>query len=1054
MRETGWSGRANPFARWPGHRVLMFDPDARRAVEARALAACFAFAGLVTAGGTAVADISDTHRAAVFVIVAIALTLAALLAGLGEHLPEFAADGVLLGGTVLVTIGLGLAESGAQLYSVFYVWVGGVAFYFLPRWRAVLQLVIIASSFGLYLMLNPISQGGAGWVMILGSAVVCGLVVMTLREALELSDHRFEHAFSVAPIGIALVGLDGGFIRVNDAVCELLDRTEQELLSLRLIDIWHPEDEPAARAAVARAERDPGVAAELEHRYVLPSGKPRWARTNGSVICDDDGRPLYGLLQIADVTEQREAGEVAARLAAIVESSEDAVISTDLEGRITSWNAAATALYGSSSREMAGRPFATLIPAELQEQERQTLLEVISDRRPRAYETRRIHQDGSLLEVSMSVSPVYEAGGALVGTARVSRDISARRRIELALAESEERYRDLFERSPVPMWVHDRDTLMFLAVNDAATRQYGYSREEFLRMTVKQMTMSGESEDSRHTRRDGSILEVEVTSADHEFDGRAGVLVVAKDVTVERRDRAALARSEERYRMIIETAAEGIWMIDANDRTVFVNPRMAELMGYEASAMIGRPVESFMDAEGIRMREGRRQSREAGELRQSQAEQRLIRGDGTVVQTLLAARSLTGADGEHAGVLAMVSDVTDRVKADQAREQLEKQLNRSQRLEGIGRLAGGIAHDFNNLLAVILNYAEFVVEGTEDRPAVRDDAEEIRKAAERAASLTQQLLVFSRREVTKPQVLDLEHVVKSVERLLQRTIGEDVALEVEFEPATPPVCADRGQLEQLLLNLVVNARDAMPEGGRLEVSVDALTIGEGDGESAPPGEYARLRVCDTGAGIPPETLDHIFEPFFTTKGSQEGSGLGLATVYGIATQQGGHVDVSSQVGEGTTFRVLLPAAERTEDATPHAVEPRKSRGGTEKVLLVEDEPPVRNLTARILRAGGYEVVEAADGEEALRLEGGEERIDLMLTDLVMPGMSGKELADAMSRRRPGLGLLFMSGYTDDVVLRNGVMERQIAFLEKPFSSGDLLDMVRDTLDGTPAGADG
>jgi PAS domain S-box-containing protein len=1047
------------FVDWPGHRVLLFDPAARRAVRAMALAGCFAFGALVSSIGLAVAHLTQAHRVGSFILVAIALVLALVLAAGRQRLPEIAIDVMIACGTGLVSVGLAFVEDNAPFYSVLYVWTGVFAFYFLPRRRAVIQLVLIAAGFALNLLWHPMDQGGVAWFMAIASAAVCGALVMTLRDALGASDHRFEHAFSVAPIGMALVTFDGRFLRVNRTVCDLLQRPESELVGLSLADLWHPEDQPAALEALA-ARPDPSTPTELEHRYVLPSGEARWARTSGTVVLDQRGEPLYGLVQITDIAEQREAREAANRLAAIVESSEDAIVSTDLEGRINSWNRAAEDLYGYAHEEVIGRSFALFVPEERRAEEQEILAEVMSDRRPRSYETRRVCRDGHQIDVSMNVSAVYDSAGELAGSARLSRDISARRKIELALAESEERYRQLFLGSPMAMWVYDRDTLRFLDVNDAAVQRYGYSRNELLAMTTDALSPGTEADSAmspgrrRHVLRDGTELIVDITATEHEFDGRAGMLVVANDITEQVRDREALARSEERYRMVFETAAEGIWMLDAEDRTVFVNPRMGEILGYAPAEMTGRRFTDFMDAEGVASRAARRARREAGELRQPQAEQRLLHKDGSVVHALTAGQSVVDDDGNHAGLLALVSDVTERVVAEQASEQLEKQLNRSQRLEGIGRLAGGIAHDFNNLLAVILNYAEFVVESTSDRPEVREDAEEIRKAAERAASLTQQLLVFSRREVAKPRVLLVQDVVHDMERLLRRSIGEDIELRVELDAEVPPVCADRGQLEQLLLNLVVNARDAMPDGGKMTIAVGVNTIEEESGDSVPPGEYVQLIVRDTGTGIPPEMVERVFEPFFTTKPAQQGSGLGLATVYGVATQKGGHVDLVSELGEGTAFRVLLPAVE--EEVPPPSEEPAVAGNGhgTETVLLVEDEPAVRALTARILTGAGYRVLEARDGENALRVAQQEDAIDLLLTDLVMPGMSGKDLADELASQRPRLRLLFMSGYTEDVVLRHGVLERRIAFLEKPFSSAALLEMTRDTLDDAAAASGG
>jgi len=379
---------------------------------------------------------------------------------------------------------------------------------------------------------------------------------------------------------------------------------------------------------------------------------------------------------------------------------------------------------------------------------------------------------------------------------------------------------------------------------------------------------------------------------------------------------------------------------------------------------------------------------------------------------------------------------------------LQQQLNQAQRLESLGQLAGGIAHDFNNLLAVITNYAAFLAEGLRDQPeTVKGDLAEIRKAAERAADLTRQLLVFSRREVVKPEVLDLNRTIRETESLLRRTIGEDIDLCVELEADLPEVLLGSGQIEQLLMNLSVNARDAMPTGGALTIRTEATTFERAvettTGDLAP-GTFVQLTIVDTGRGMEREVMSQIFEPFFTTKQEGRGTGLGLATVYGIVQERGGQIQVYSEPGRGTAFKVYLPASEQAAPAQQPA--PVAERGGSgEKVLVVEDEPAVRRLTARILGAAGYEVFEAAEPYEALALCE-EVDVDLLLTDLIMPGMSGKELADRLTAAHPRLRVLFMSGYTGDVISRQGMLSEDVTVLEKPFSSESLLRRVRAGLD--------
>jgi signal transduction histidine kinase/CheY-like chemotaxis protein len=402
--------------------------------------------------------------------------------------------------------------------------------------------------------------------------------------------------------------------------------------------------------------------------------------------------------------------------------------------------------------------------------------------------------------------------------------------------------------------------------------------------------------------------------------------------------------------------------------------------------------------------------------------------------------------------------IADRRVAEETLRKTEAQLRQSQKMEAIGRLAGGVAHDFNNMLTAITGYSEMLLSDLPPADPHRRGLEEIRKAADRAAALTSQLLSFSRRQILAPRVLDLNEVVSGVDSMLRRLIGEDILLADSLSPSLGRTMADPHHVEQLLVNLVVNARDAMPEGGKLTIETANVDLDEtyvSRQPNAKPGPHVMLAVSDTGCGIDPQVLPHIFEPFFTTKEKGKGTGLGLATVFGIVSQSGGHVTAYSEPGRGTAFKVYLPRlADSNAEATAPAAGPASPSLGSETVLLVEDEGAVRALAAEILRRRGYEVVEASGGSEALGLAAGRGgQIGLLVTDVVMPNMSGRQLAERLAALRPGLRVLYMSGYTDNAIVHHGVLDRGVSFIQKPFTPESLARKVRETLDA-PAPAPG
>jgi two-component system cell cycle sensor histidine kinase/response regulator CckA len=513
-----------------------------------------------------------------------------------------------------------------------------------------------------------------------------------------------------------------------------------------------------------------------------------------------------------------------------------------------------------------------------------------------------------------------------------------------------------------------------------------------------------------------------------------------------RKAEAAFRASEERYRRIVETTNEGVWTIDAESKTTFVNARMAAMLGYEVTEVIGRPVFDFLVAdakEATKRNLDRRREGLAG-----QAEVALSRKDGSEIWVLLDSTPIRDDTGRFEGVLAMVMDLTERRQAEQALRESEAQLRQSQKMEAIGSLAGGVAHDFNNLLTVILSYAEVIASDLKATDPLLHDVQEIQKAGQRAAALTRQLLLFSRQQVAEPKVIDLNEVLLGMDKLLRRIIGEDIELSSVPPPDLGRVLADPGHIEQVIMNLVVNARDAMPKGGKLTIETANAVLDEDYvrthlGSRA--GPHVMLAVTDTGTGMDKAVQSRIFEPFFTTKEMGKGTGLGLSTVFGIVKQSNGSIWVYSEPGKGTTFKVYLPRTDaETEALKPGA--PRTNVRGTETVLLVEDEDAVRRVARGILERQGYQVMEARNAGEALLIcEKHAETIHLLLTDVVMPQMSGPEVAKRLMQTRPGMKVLCVSGYTDETVVRHGILEAGIAFLQKPYTPDALLRKVREVL---------
>ena len=520
----------------------------------------------------------------------------------------------------------------------------------------------------------------------------------------------------------------------------------------------------------------------------------------------------------------------------------------------------------------------------------------------------------------------------------------------------------------------------------------------------------------------------------------AAVLAALKQA----QQRSALDRQQLLLQKVIDTDPSLIFVKDFEGRFVLVNRAVAEVYGCSIEELLGKTDADF-NSNPQEVEHFLRNDREVMEKGQAKliAEEPVtnpVTAETRWFQTIKVPLTLPGY--EVPLMLGVGTDITPR-------RQLEEQLRQSQKMEAIGRLAGGIAHDFNNVLTAILGYSQMLLTDLPDGDLRREDIQEIEHAANRAATLTRQLLAFSRRQVLQPQVLDLNELVDNLDKFLRRLLGEDVDLRVSLSPGLWLVSADSGQMEQVIMNLAVNARDAMPTGGKLTVETANVVLDAAYAQrhiAVTPGEYVMLAVSDTGTGMDEETQARIFEPFFTTKSSGKGTGLGLSTVYGIVKQSGGNIWVYSEIGRGTTFKVYLPREAGAGAPPPKArTEPTDLRG-TEVILLVEDEDPVRTLAAKVLRSLGYQVMEAKLGREAVTIANTHDgKIDLLLTDVVMPEYSGAELARKLGETRPHLRVLYMSGYTDEAIIHHGVLASNIAYLQKPFTPDVLATKVKEVL---------
>ncbi len=862
------------------------------------------------------------------------------------------------------------------------------------------------------------------------------------------SEGRFRALFEGAGSGIAIEDLQGRVIETNRALQQMLGFEAVELQNMTRRDFTHSQDLKEETAHFKRLIEGRSDHYRVEKRFVRRDGRIFWGRLTVSLVRDSSGQPQFTVAMIEDISERQRAEEAHLQFAAIVECSSDAIISKTLDGVIFSWNPAAEQLFGYSANEANGRPVSMILAPEQEAEEAKILEKIKRGERIDNFETTRVRKDGKRIDVSVTTSPIKDIAGMFTGASSIYRDITARKRAEAALRESEENFRRLVESSPDAIFIHVDGKFVFL--NRAAVTLFGatsadeligkdalnFSHPDYHRQVKERARQlhAGRSEvplmEQKIVRLDGTTVDVEAVAISFVYWGKPAVEVVARDITDRKRAEQALRESEaENQKLaafaqlnpnpVLELAADGT-VNYSNDAA------------YQMAKSLGRRQPSeFLPPEISEL------------VKKSLASGQSILRRETTIQNRTISWSLFPIPA--IGVVhCYAGDVTER-------QNLEAQLRQAQKMESVGQLAGGVAHDFNNILTVIQGHTSLLAMLPLPDEAL-DSARQIGMAADRAANLTRQLLTFSRRQIIQPKNLDLNEVVSNMTRMLRRLLGEDITLQVNYAPNLPLIHADPGMMEQILMNLSVNSRDAMPKGGKLFIDTSTVLVTESEAgrtAGASAGEHVCLTVRDTGKGIPPEVMPHIFEPFFTTKDVGKGTGLGLATVYGIVQQHRGWIKVASQPGKETKFEIYLPAlAARGGSAAVPAVEPQ-IRGGTETVLVVEDEGPLRVLVSNVLQRYGYRVLEASSGVEALPiwLEYQDE-IKLLLTDMVMPhGVSGRELAERLRGDKPSLKVIYSSGYSLAVVGTDMVLREGLNFLQKPYNPRKLAQAVRDCLDG-------
>jgi two-component system cell cycle sensor histidine kinase/response regulator CckA len=864
--------------------------------------------------------------------------------------------------------------------------------------------------------------------------------------------------------------LQGNLLSVNRWALKVLGYDQSFLLQKNIRNFLLPE---------LRSEFDGYLSTILTHReasglmiVVTGKGERRTWEYRSTLRTEGVAEPIVRAMA-HDITErilaEKSLKESEEKFRAITHTASDAILLLDNEGRVSYWNPSAEKMFGYRSEEAMGKEIHLfLAPERYHEDYKEGWAKFkATGQGPAVGRTNdffAVRKDGTEFPIEVSTSAI-QVGGKWCSVG-IIRDITDRKRMFETLQQSEYLYRTLTESSLTGIYMSREGHYVF--ANEMFYKIVGYSWEDLKSIDpldliapeernriaeIFRKRLSGEDVVSEYEtkmiHRDGTKLDVQVRAALIQFENKPTVLGNMIDVTKRKRAEEALKASEEKYRTLVESTSDAILMSNEEREIISVNQAFCHLFGFNKGEIEGKSTRTIHPSEESFKSFGELAYPIVEKARSFRSEWNLLRKDGTIFPVETVVSAIVSPNGSTEGVVGIIRDITERKQAEKEMVALQEQLQQSQKMEAVGRLAGGVAHDFNNLLTVLLGTSQLILlELDKDNP-LRDRIEEIIRTSERAATLTRQLLAFSRRQIMEFKVLDLNAVIKNLGRMLLRIIGEDIELVTVFAEDLGKIKSDSGQIEQVMMNLAVNGKDAMPHGGKLIIETDNAELDEDFARShagTKAGQYVRLMVSDTGKGMPPEVREKIFEPFFTTKEKGKGTGLGLSTVYGIVRQSGGNIWVYSEPGKGATFKIYFPRVDEPLEAFKETLERVEFPRGSETILVVEDGEEVRKFVVRILKRQGYQVLEAPNGEEALVLsQHYEGPIHLVLTDVVMPGMSGRELANALLNLRPELKVIYMSGYTDNSIVHHGILEKGIHYVQKPFTIEGLARKIQEIL---------
>jgi len=909
-------------------------------------------------------------------------------------------------------------------------------------------------------------------IFILFGAVVSVLDIRRekLNEVFYESEEKYRLLVENQTDLVVKVDTDGKFQFVSQSYCEMFGKSEKKLLGKKFMPLVHKDDRESTAKAMEDLYRPP-FHAYMEQRAMTKDGW-RWLGWMDTAVLNEDGEVISIIGVGRDISERRKVEKALAQSTQRYQELYERMLSGVAVYRavdegddfiVVDFNYAAERIEGVSREDVIGRRVTDAFPGVKEfglfdvlqrvwktgEEEFFPLAFYKDERDPGTWRDNRVYK----LPCDEVVA-IYE-------------NITDQKRTKEALAKSDKTYRMLFETTSEGLWVLDPEQKTF-EVNQSLCDMLGYTREEMLGRSPLEFVddetrnvldeQMSKISTSRHrnyeitlkTKLGGDVqVRMNTSTLFDDLGEVQGSSAFVTDITEREQAEEALRESEEKYRAIFEGAPEGILIADIETKEIrFGNAAMTAMFGYTQEEWTQLGVSDIHPEEHLPHVIAEFEAQSRGERSLSAAIQ-CLRKDGSVFCADIITNPIV-VNGRPCN-LGFFIDVTEHLRLEEEKAKLEEQYHQSQRVESLGRLAGGVAHDLNNLLVPILGYGGMLQKGFEPNDPRLESVDGILRAGFMARDLVHKLLAFGRKQTLEYRVVDLNKAVAGSKELIRRTIREDIDIKIKLSPAVPVIQADIGQIEQVIMNLVVNARDAMPNGGTLILETATVDLDEnvaGNHEGVTPGSYVMLAVSDTGCGMDDGLSEHIFEPFFTTKG-ESGTGLGLATVHGIVKQHGGSIWLYSEPGEGTTFKIYLPVTRETgvEEKFAEKTAAADLRG-TEIILLVEDNEQVREISQAILEQHGYRVLMAENGNEALEvLEKHEDQVDLLLTDVVMPGMNGRELFTKAAEKDPALKVLYMSGYTDSVIAHRGVLKEGVNFIQKPFTVQTLAAKVREVLEG-------